>query len=130
MDHKLLNIFLRYLKIETQSHPSPGNTSNGEKQFILAKFLAKELRSIGSQDVQIYAHTYVTGHLPVNMDKKSLPLDSSPISILHPDFIGKGIRPQVLENYDGKDLLINAEKNIFLSPQDFPEIKTYTLAKS
>ncbi len=121
----LLERFLSYVKIDTQSDPDSQSTPSTEKQFRLANLLVNELKSMGLEDAYVDEHCYVYATLPANVNKQ-LPvigfiahLDTSP------DFNGSGVNPQIHENYDGKDIVLNAKENIVLSPEDFPELKQY-----
>ncbi len=123
---ELLDRFLRYVKIDTQSDPQSETSPSTQKQFDLARLLVEELKQLGLQDARVDEHCYVYATLPANTDRK-LPtvgfiahLDTSP------DFSGAGVNPQIIENYDGKDIVLNKEQNIVLSPADFPELKNYT----
>lgn len=117
--------FLRYIKFDTKSSEESSTTPSTRGQIELAKELAKELEKMGLSEVSVDDKAYVMATLPSNMDK-SLPtigfishMDTSP------EISGKDIKPQFIENYDGKDIVLNQEKNIVLKVKDFPEIKDY-----
>ncbi|EES92443.1 peptidase T [Clostridium botulinum] len=117
--------FLRYIKFDTKSSEESITTPSTRGQIELAKELAKELEKMGLSEVSVDDKAYVMATLPSNMDK-SLPtigfishMDTSP------EISGKDIKPQFIENYDGKDIVLNQEKNIVLKVKDFPEIKDY-----
>lgn len=123
--NNLTERFLRYIKIDTESDPKSDSTPSTQKQFNLGNLLVEELKELGLEDVSINEKCYIQATLPANTDEK-LPtigfiahLDTSP------DTSGKNINPQIIENYDGNDILLNKEKNIRLSPKDFPELKNY-----
>ena len=117
--------FLRYIKVDTQSDPKSGLHPSTSSQLEFAKMLAEELKSIGLSDVSVDEKAYVMATLPSTIDKK-VPIvgfvahiDSSP------DFSAKNINPQFVENYDGGDIVLNAEQNIQMRVKDFPELKKY-----
>lgn len=117
--------FLRYIKVDTQSDPKSGLHPSTNSQLEFAKTLAEELKSIGLSDVSVDEKAYVMATLPSTIDKK-VPIvgfvahiDSSP------DFSAKNINPQFVENYDGGDIVLNAEQNIQMRVKDFPELKNY-----
>ncbi len=121
----LVERFLRYVKIDTQSDPNSETTPSTSKQFNLANLLVKELIELGLTDANVDKNGYVMASLSANCSDK-LPvigfiahLDTSP------DFSGFEVKPQLIENYEGGDILLNKELNIVLSPSDFPELKNY-----
>ena len=122
----LLNRFLRYVQIDTQSDPESKTSPSTVKQFDLAKLLVEELRELGLSDVKLDEHCYVYATLPGNVTDKQVPtigfiahLDTTP------DFTGHNVKPLVHENYDGGDLVLNKDLNIILSPKEFPELTGY-----
>lgn len=122
---KLIERFMKYVKIDTKSDPRSESCPSTEKQFNLAKELVAELEELGLKDISMDENGYVMATLPSNTDK-SLPkigfiahMDTSP------DMTGTNVAPQVIENYDGGDVVLNKEKKVVLSPKDFPELKNY-----
>ncbi|MDO5510803.1 MAG: peptidase T [Weeksellaceae bacterium] len=123
---KLLNRFLEYVKIHTESEFGVDKIPSTDRQWDLAKHLKQELESIGLEDVSIDENAYVMGFVPSNVEDKTLPtigfiahFDTSP------DFTGKDVNPQIWENYQGGNITLNEEKNIILSPKEFPELEDY-----
>lgn len=121
----IIDRFVSYIKIDTQSDPYSNSTPSTEKQWKLANKLTEELREIGLSNVSIDEHAYVMATLPANV-KHQVPVigfvshfDTSP------DFSGTNVNPQIIENYDGKDIILNAEKNIILSPDYFDDLLQY-----
>ncbi len=121
----LLERFLRYAKIDTQSDPSSQSFPSTLKQFELAKVLQAELIAMGLQDVQLDENCYLTATLPANVPHKCPTIGFVAHMDTSPDFSGAKVNPKIWENYAGGDLLLNAEQNIVLSPADSPELAQY-----
>src|SRR5690606_5013959 len=122
---KLLARFLDYVTIDTQSDPYSTSCPSTEKQWNLAKRLVMELHQIGMQEVSIDEHAYIMATLPSNMDRKVPTIGFIAHMDTSPDFSGKNVKPKVVENYDGKDIVLNSSKNILLSPDYFGELMQY-----
>ncbi len=121
----LLNRFLSYVKIDTQSDPESKTSPSTTKQFELAKLLVEELRDIGLSEIELDEHCYVYATLPANTEKQVPTIGFIAHLDTTPDFTGKNVKPQVHENYDGGDLILNKDLNIILSPSEFPELTHY-----
>ena len=122
----ILERFINYVKFDTQSAEDVEAFPSTEKQKNLARFLCDELRTIGAQDVVLDDNGYVYAKIPATdggKQKKVLGLlahmDTSP------DASGEGVKPKVTTDYDGGDIVLNEEKGIVLSPEDFPELSRY-----
>ncbi|SDA76304.1 tripeptide aminopeptidase [Butyrivibrio sp. INlla18] len=120
--------FLRYVKIDTQSDDTSGTSPSTMKQHDLAKLLVSELKEIGASSI-IYDedHCYVYATIPSNLnDGKDRPAIGF---ISHMDtsdeVSGKDVKPRIVENYDGKDIVLNDKESIVLSPVDFPELSNH-----
>ncbi|AWX43438.1 Tripeptide aminopeptidase [Flagellimonas maritima] len=122
---KLLPRFLEYVSIDTQSDPYSKSTPSTEKQWNLAKKLVLELHQIGMQDVSIDENAYIMATLPSNIDKKVPVIGFISHIDTTPDFIGKNVRPKIIKDYDGEDIMLNNAKNIILSPSYFEELGEY-----
>lgn len=122
---KLLPRFLEYVSIDTQSDPYSKTTPSTEKQWNLAKKLVMELHQIGMQDVSIDENAYIMATLPSNIDKKVPTIGFISHIDTTPDFTGKNIKPQIVKNYDGKDIVLNKAKDIVLSPDYFEDLLQY-----
>nr|WP_321411594.1 peptidase T [uncultured Allomuricauda sp.] len=122
---KLLPRFLDYVTTDTQSDPYSQSTPSTEKQWDLAKKLVLELHQIGMQDVSIDENAYIMATLPSNMDKKVPTIGFVSHFDTSPDFSGKNVKPQIIENYDGNDIVLNKLNNIVLSPDYFEDLKAY-----
>ena len=122
---KILDKFLRYVAVDTMSDPDSPSQPSTQKQFNLLNLLCEELKAMGVENVSVDQYGYLMATIPSNIEK-DIPaigfiahVDSSP------DASGADIKPQVFENYDGGDIVINPEKGMKLSPADFPELRRY-----
>ena len=103
--------FLRYVKFETRSDETSDTIPSTPSQMEFAKMLKKELEELGLENVFINKACFVNATLPSNIDKKVKTIGF----IAHmdtADFNAVGISPKIIENYDGKDIVLNKEKNI------------------
>ena len=122
---KILNRFLSYVKIDTESDPNSTTTPSTEKQWTLARLLAEELKRIELVDVSIDEHAYVMGTLPSNVAHDVPAIGFISHFDTSPDFTAAKVSPQVIENYNGKAIVLNAEQNIVLSPDYFEDLLLY-----
>lgn len=119
--------FLKYVKVDTQSDDTTGTSPSTMKQHDLAGILAAELEEIGASHVYYdREHCYVYAKIPSNCDNQ----DSPAIGFIsHMDtsdeVSGKDVKPRIVEGYDGSDIVLNKELEIVLSPKDFPELKNH-----
>lgn len=123
--NRLIDRFTRYISIDTQSDPDSKATPSTEKQWNLARKLAKELKEIGLEDVEIDEHSYIMATLPGNIDKEVPTIGFISHFDTSPDFNGKNVNPQIIEKYDGKDIILNTDQNIVLSPTEFQDLLLY-----
>mgnify|MGYP002855219419 CR=1 FL=1 len=120
--------FLRYVKVDTQSDDTTGTSPSTMKQHDLAKLLYRELCDMGAADVYYdEEHCYVYGCIPSNItDKKDIPAIGFVSHMDTSDEVsGKDVDPRIVENYDGEDIVLNQGLNVVLSPTDFPELKNH-----
>lgn len=122
---KLINRFISYVKIDTESDPNNPAFPSTEKQWILAKLLEKELKSIGLQEVELDENCYLMATLPSNVDANLPTIGFISHIDTSPDFTGKNVNPQIIENYDGKEIILNEKENIVLSPDYFEDLLLY-----
>jgi len=122
---KLLPRFLEYVSIDTQSDPNSQTTPSTEKQWVLAKKLVLELHQIGMHEVAIDEHAYIMATLPSNMEKEVPTIGFISHFDTTPDFSGFQVKPKIVENYDGGDIVLNTTKNIVLSPSYFEDLLQY-----
>ena len=121
----ILNRFISYVKIDTESDPKSTSTPSTLKQWDLANKLAKELKSIGMQDVSIDANAYIMASLPSNVAHKVPTIGFVSHFDTSPDFTAANVKPQIIENYDGSDIVLNIKGNIVLSPDYFEDLLLY-----
>ncbi len=121
----LVDRFIKYVKIDTQSDPNISEFPSTQKQWNLAKLLVEELKEIGMQNVSIDDKAYVMATLPSNINYKVPTIGFLAHFDTSPDFSGKNVNPQFHENYDGKAIVLNEEENIVLSPDYFDDLLLY-----
>jgi tripeptide aminopeptidase len=122
---KVVDRFLEYIKVETTSDPKSGLHPSTSTQLDFAEKLAEELMAIGLSDISVDDKAYVMATLPSNIDAKVPVVGFVAHVDTSPDFSGKDINPQFVENYDGGKIVLNAEKGIELDPAVFPELLKY-----
>ena len=121
---KLLDKFLRYVAVETTSDENSETQPSSMRQFDLLKMLQKELQDMGIKaDLDEYG--YVMATIPSNTDKEIPAIGFIAHVDTSPDASGKDIKPQIIENYGGGDILLNAEKQLYLKVSEFPEMQQY-----
>ena len=121
----ILDRFLRYVTVDTESDPNSNTTPSSEKQWVLAKQLAEELEQIGMTEVSIDENAYVMATLPSNADHEVPAIGFISHFDTSPDFTAANVKPQIIEHYDGKDIVLNKEQNIILSPNYFEYLLLY-----
>ncbi|MFC4598294.1 peptidase T [Cohnella hongkongensis] len=125
MKNEIIARFNTYARVDTQSDESQTTCPTTAGQLTLGRMLAEELKEIGMQDVTIDENGYVMATLPSNTDKEVPTIGFLAHLDTATDFTGKDVRPQVIEDYGGGDIVLNAERQIVLSPRDFPELAGY-----
>jgi tripeptide aminopeptidase len=125
MNTELVNRFFRYVSFETTSDENTGVTPSTPGQMVFAKDLAKEMEQIGLADVSISEFGYVMGTLPATTSEPFHTIGFIAHMDTSPDMTGKDAKPRIVNNYDGKDILLNEKEHIILSPHDFPELLQY-----
>ena len=122
---KILDRFISYVKIDTESDPNNPAFPSTENQWVLAKLLAKELQEIGLSDITLDDNCYIMATLPSNIDYKVPTIGFVAHMDTSPDYTGANVNPQIHENYDGKDIVLNHKENIVLSPDYFEDLRQY-----
>ena len=124
MQH-IIDRFISYVTIDTESNPNSETTPSTEKQWVLANKLVEELKAIGMQNVSIDDKAYIMASLPSNVDHEVPTIGFISHFDTSPDFSGANVKPQIIKDYDGKDIVLNAEQNIILSPNYFKDLLQY-----
>lgn len=125
MKNELVERFISYVKIDTQSDEDNSACPSSPGQLILGNKLVSDLHTIGLVDAKIDDNGYVMATLPGNTDKEVPVIGFLAHLDTATDFTGKNVNPQIVENYNGKDITLNSELNIILSPTDFPHLTDY-----
>ena len=124
---RVIENFLRYVVIDTESSEESASTPSTAKQHNLAKVLAAQLEEMGAEEITYdEEHCYVYASVPASVGCEMAPvigfiahMDTSPA------VTGAGVKPRVIDNYDGKDILLNEEKQVVMKTADFPELVSY-----
>jgi tripeptide aminopeptidase len=121
----IINRFISYVTIDTESDPNSETTPSTQKQWDLANKLVNELKSIGMQNVSIDDNAYIMATLPSNIEHEVPTIGFISHFDTSPDFTGANVKPQIIENYNGEDIILNTEENIVLSPTYFDDLLMY-----
>ena len=121
----VIDRFLGYVKVDTQSDELTNLTPSTPGQMIFAQQLVKELIAIGLTDAEVDSNGYVMATLPANTDKELPTIGFIAHMDTSPDMTGHNVQPRIVEKYDGGDIVLCAEENIVLKTEDFPEILGY-----
>lgn len=124
MQH-IIDRFIGYVTVDTESDPESNTTPSTAKQWDLANKLVEELKHIGLTDVSIDDKSYVMATLPSNLEYEVPTIGFVSHFDTTPDFTGKDVKPQIVKNYDGGDIVLNAAQNIVLSPSYFKDLLLY-----
>jgi tripeptide aminopeptidase len=116
---------LKYVQFDTKSDENSHITPSTKGQLVLAEELKKELQDMGLSDVSLDDNGYVMAVLPKNIEGNFKTIGFVAHMDTSPDMTASKVNPKIVENYDGKDIVLNEKENIVLSPKDFPEILQY-----
>ena len=124
MREKVVQRFLKYVTFDTTANPNNSNCPSSEGQRVFANYLVEELKSLGLEDAHVDENSYVMATLKGNTEGVETigfisHLDTAP------DVTGKNVKPKIIKNYDGKDIVLNEELNIITSPKDYPDLKKF-----
>ena len=124
MREKVVQRFLKYVTFDTTANPNNSNCPSSEGQKVFANYLVEELKSLGLEDAHVDENSYVMATLRGNTEGVETigfisHLDTAP------DVTGKNVKPKIIKNYDGKDIVLNEELNIITSPKDYPDLKKF-----
>lgn len=125
MKQELLERFTKYVKIDTQSNEASTTCPTTTGQLELAKLLVTELKEIGMSEVSMDENGYVMATLPANTDKEIPVIGFMAHVDTATDLTGKNVSPQIHENYNGEEIVLNEKLNVILSPTQFPHLKKY-----
>ncbi len=124
MQH-IIDRFVKYISIDTQSDPNNSDFPSTEKQWDLAKVLVEDLKVIGMQNITLDDNCYIMATLPSNVNHQVPTIGFISHIDTSPDYTGTNVNPQIHHNYDGKDIILNKEENIVLSPDYFDDLLLY-----
>lgn len=125
MKKEVIERFISYAQIDTQSSEDSETCPSTSGQMTLANKLVAELQEIGMEEAQVDEHGYVMATLPANTEKNVPTIGFLAHLDTATDFTGTNVQPQIVENYDGKDIILNQELNVVLSTKSFPELAEY-----
>ncbi|CAL2086594.1 peptidase T [Tenacibaculum sp. 190524A05c] len=121
----IIDRFVKYVTIDTESDPANPKFPSTEKQWDLARVLEQELKQIGMQDIELDENCYLMATLPSNIDYDVPTIGFVAHIDTSPDFTGANVKPQIHENYNGEDIVLNEKENIVLSPSYFEDLLQY-----
>lgn len=121
---EIIERFISYISIDTESDPNSKATPSTEKQWDLANKLFQELKDMGMSDVSIDDNAYIMATLPSNVDRDVPTIGFISHFDTTPDYTGNNIKPQIIENYDGGDIPLEGS-DLILSPDYFEDLKNY-----
>ena len=124
MRENVVQRFLKYVTFDTTANPNNSNCPSSEGQRVFANYLVEELKSLGLEDAHVDENSYVMATLKGNTEGVETigfisHLDTAP------DITGKNVKPKIIKNYDGKDIVLNEELNIITSSNDYPDLKKF-----
>ncbi|MBP2241610.1 tripeptide aminopeptidase [Cytobacillus eiseniae] len=125
MKKDLIERLTTYVKVDTQSEDGVEATPSTPGQLVLGNMLVKELIEIGMEEVSIDEYGYVMATLPANIDKHVPTIGFIAHLDTSSDFTGKNVNPQIVEKYDGGDIVLNEALQVVLSVNDFPQLSNY-----
>lgn len=117
--------FLEYVKFDTQSDELTNLTPSTPGQMVFAQYLEGKLKELGLKDVSLDENGYLMATLPGNMTEEVPTIGFISHLDTSPDMSGRHVKPRIVKDYDGSDIMLNTEKEIVLSPNQFPELLHY-----
>lgn len=121
----LLERFLDFVSYDTQSSDETGVTPSTPGQMVFARHLRDEVEKMGLTEITLDDNAYLMATLPANTDRELPTIGFIAHMDTAPDMSGKDVKPRIVKNYEGGDILLNEKENIVLSPADFPEMLDY-----
>lgn len=122
---KVVNNFLRYIALDTQSKPDTGTVPSTKKQLMLGQLLADELAAMGAAEVRMDQYGYVYAKIPATRKEAAPTLGFIAHMDTSPAVSGCNVKARIVENYNGGDIQLNSEKNIVLSPREYGSLLDY-----
>ncbi len=124
-EKKIIERFIRYVKVDSQSDPESASTPSTQKQWDIIHLLVDELKEIGLSEVSVDDYGYIMATLPSNVSYEVPTIGFIAHYDTAPDFSGANVNPQFVHNYDGGDIVLNEKEGTVLSPTYFPDLKKY-----
>lgn len=123
--NSLVERFLKYVQIDTDSNPESNACPSSEIQWDLAKVIIEDLKALEMEDITLDENCYIMATLPANCDEDIPAIGFIAHMDTAPSYNGRGVKPRIVENYNGEDIVLNADENVVLSPKDFAHMKNY-----
>lgn len=123
--NSLVERFLKYVQIDTDSNPESNACPSSEIQWDLAKVIIEDLKALGMEDITLDENCYIMATLPANCDEDIPAIGFISHMDTAPSYNGRGVKPRIVENYNGEDIVLNSEENVVLSPKDFSHMRNY-----
>lgn len=118
----VIDRFLRYVTFDTQSDETTGVTPSTSKQMVFAEYLKSELEALGLEEISLDENGYLFASLPANVDRPVPVIGFIAHMDTSPDMSGANVKPRIVNNYDGTDIVLCEKDGIVLSPKQFPEL--------
>ncbi|MGG1675850.1 peptidase T [Neobacillus sp. NRS-1170] len=125
MRNELIERFTSYVKVDTQSDESSETCPSTEGQWTLLRMLEDELKALGMEEITLDENGYLMATLPSNTEKQVPTIGFLAHVDTATDFTGKNVNPQIVENYDGQEIVLNEALKVIMSPKDFPSLPDY-----
>lgn len=119
---RVIERFLKYARIHTQSDEESTVTPSTSRQLDFAKLLKEELQQMGLTEISLDEKGYLMATFPANTTKEIPTIGFVAHMDTSPDLSGKDVNPRIVENYDGSPIVLCKEENIIMDPKDFPEL--------
>lgn len=123
--NSLVERFLKYVQIDTDSNPESNACPSSKIQWDLAKVIIEDLKALGMEDITLDENCYIMATLPANCDEDIPAIGFIAHMDTAPSYNGRGVKPRIVENYNGEDIVLNSEENVVLSPKDFSHMRNY-----
>lgn len=123
--NSLVERFLKYVQIDTDSNPESNACPSSEIQWDLAKVIVEDLKALEMEDITLDENCYIMATLPANCNEDIPAIGFIAHMDTAPSYNGRGVKPRIVENYNGEDIVLNADENVVLSPKDFAHMKNY-----